>query len=91
MPPMEINSGFENSHSNIQIEKDKLPPLADRITEFEKQLIEKELRRNNGNISMVLESLQIPRQTLRNKMQKYNLNRKNFCNPFSKNQVLTVF
>ncbi len=78
MPPMEINSGFENSHSNIQIEKDKLPPLADRITEFEKQLIEKELRRNNGNISMVLESLQIPRQTLRNKMQKYNLNRKNF-------------
>ncbi len=78
MPPMEINSGFENSHSNIQIEKDKLPPLADRITEFEKQLIEEELRRNNGNISMVLESLQIPRQTLRNKMQKYNLNRKNF-------------
>jgi len=52
--------------------------LHERVFEFEKKMIENELIRNKGNIKKTLSSLKIPRQTLRDKMQKYALKRKSF-------------
>ena len=49
-----------------------------RMMDFEKELIKNELIYNKGSIKKTLESLEIPRQTLREKMIKYNLDRKNY-------------
>ena len=49
-----------------------------RMMCFEKELIKNELIYNKGSIKKTLESLEMPRQTLREKMIKYNLDRKNY-------------
>ena len=49
-----------------------------RMMDFEKELIKNELIYNKGSIKKTLESLEIPRQTLREKMIKYNLERKDY-------------
>jgi len=52
--------------------------LHERVLEFEKKTIESELTRHKGNIKKTLVALKIPRQTLRDKMNKYELDRKSF-------------
>ncbi len=52
--------------------------LGDKVDGYEKGLIEQALKRHNGNISKVLEELDIPRRTLNAKMQKYGVSRKTF-------------
>jgi two-component system, NtrC family, C4-dicarboxylate transport response regulator DctD len=52
--------------------------LHERVFEFEKKLIENELIRNKGNIKKTLSALKVPRQTLRDKMRKFELHRKSF-------------
>ena len=52
--------------------------LVDRVSEFEKNIIENELIRNKGSINKTLDRLKIPRQTLRDKMQKFGFHRENY-------------
>ena len=52
--------------------------LHERVVEFEKKMIENELTRHKGNIKKTLAALKIPRQTLRDKMNKFDLQRKSF-------------
>lgn len=52
--------------------------LADRVSEFEKNMIENELIRNKGSINKTLDALKIPRQTLRDKMRKFGFHRENY-------------
>ena len=52
--------------------------LHERVFEFEKKLIENELIRHKGNIKKTLSALKVPRQTLRDKMLKFGLQRKSY-------------
>lgn len=57
---------------------EKVGAYAQKMFDFEKELIKKELKCNKGNIKNILEALQIPRQTLRDKMKKHGLRRIDF-------------
>ncbi|MEZ5537116.1 MAG: sigma-54 dependent transcriptional regulator [Thiolinea sp.] len=52
--------------------------LSDQVACFEKSLIEQALNRRKGNIKQVMESLNIPRKTLSDKMKKYGLERQRY-------------
>jgi two-component system C4-dicarboxylate transport response regulator DctD len=52
--------------------------LSDQVACFEKALIEQALNRRKGNIKQVMESLNIPRKTLSDKMRKYGLERQRY-------------
>ena len=52
--------------------------LADQVASFEKALLEQALNRYKGNIKAVMETLDIPRKTLSDKMRKYGLERGQF-------------
>ena len=52
--------------------------LADQVACYEKALIEQALNRHSGNIKLVMETLDIPRKTLADKMKKYGLERGQF-------------
>ena len=47
--------------------------LADQVNQFERALIEMELRKQRGNVSLACEALGLPKQTLYHKMQKFQL------------------
>lgn len=53
--------------------KNEYRPLDESVAQFEKQLIKKVLCETNGNCSKAAKMLKIPRQTLFNKIKKYNL------------------
>jgi len=48
------------------------------VDDYEKTIIEKALKKHSGDISLVLEELDLPRRTLNAKMNKYGIERKNF-------------
>ncbi|MFS4439027.1 sigma-54-dependent transcriptional regulator [Paracoccaceae bacterium GXU_MW_L88] len=52
--------------------------LKEHVDAFEKTLIENTLRRHNGSVAAVMEELSLPRRTLNEKMQRYNINRSDF-------------
>jgi DNA-binding NtrC family response regulator len=43
------------------------------VTQFEKQFIQKSLKLNDGNITRTSEAIGLHRNTLSNKIQRYNL------------------
>jgi arginine utilization regulatory protein len=51
----------------------ELKPLKTVISEVEKDLIEKALKKSGGNITRASEILDVPRQTLQYKIGKYGL------------------
>ncbi|WP_159738276.1 sigma-54-dependent transcriptional regulator [Vibrio atypicus] len=53
-------------------------PLALQVAEFEKAIIEQALANHSGKINETLESLQIARKTLYDKMQKYGLDKDSY-------------
>ncbi len=53
-----------------------LPNLKDAVKEFEKNLIEKALEKANGNYAEAARKLEVPRQTLHNKIKKYKIKKK---------------
>lgn len=53
-------------------------PLADQMNEFEKNVIAGALTRSEGNISDVMQLLDIPRRTLNEKMLRYGLIKDDF-------------
>jgi two-component system, NtrC family, C4-dicarboxylate transport response regulator DctD len=52
--------------------------LAQRVSGFEKALIESTLKHHKGNIKKTQEALSIPRPTLNDKLKKYGLKRNDF-------------
>ncbi len=54
--------------------------LADQVAEFEKSVIEQALNECGGSIKDTMESLNLPRKTLYDKMQKYQLDKENYKN-----------
>ena len=52
--------------------------LADRVSHFEKSLIEATLAAHGGNIQTVLDTLGLPRKTLYDKLKRYGLVRRDF-------------
>ena len=56
----------------------KPPCLADQVEAFEKCVIANELERQKGNIKATFESLNLPRKTLYDKMQRYKLDRHDY-------------
>jgi two-component system, NtrC family, C4-dicarboxylate transport response regulator DctD len=63
---------------NPQIFSNNDVGLTDTLAQIEKNIIENELTKHTGSIKKTCEALKIPRQTLRDKMQRYNLQRKNY-------------
>jgi two-component system C4-dicarboxylate transport response regulator DctD len=51
----------------------QVAPLAEQVRQFERALIEAELRKQHGNVTPICEVLGLPKQTLYHKMQKYQL------------------
>jgi len=56
----------------------KPPCLADQVGPFEKCAIANELERQKGNIKATVESLNLLRKTLYDKMRRYKLNRHDY-------------
>lgn len=54
--------------------------LSDHVQQFERQLIIQSLRKHNANVLEVTEELKLPRRTLNNKMQQYQIKRKDYLN-----------
>jgi two-component system C4-dicarboxylate transport response regulator DctD len=50
-----------------------IPNLGNRVEAFERNLIDTELRRHNGNVTVTAEALQLPVKTLYHKLNKYNI------------------
>ncbi|MEZ9590254.1 sigma-54-dependent transcriptional regulator [Vibrio breoganii] len=65
---------LENSSPN---EKSDLS-LAEQVAEFEKYTLEQALTDNHGSIKQTMETLQLARKTLYDKMQRYQLDKDNF-------------
>ncbi|ANO34387.1 C4-dicarboxylate ABC transporter [Vibrio breoganii] len=65
---------LENSSAN---EKSDLS-LAEQVAEFEKYTLEQALTDNHGSIKQTMETLQLARKTLYDKMQRYQLDKDNF-------------
>lgn len=51
----------------------ELPPLKKAISQYEKKLVIKALERSNGNCAEAARLLKVPRQTLHNKIKKYDI------------------
>jgi len=56
-------------------EADHGQTLEEQMNHFEKNLIEKQLKQNNGNVSKTAKELNIKRQSLQYRMKKYELDR----------------
>ncbi len=67
-----------NSIPSPEIELDGAGSLKEKLTQFERDLLVKELANQNGHIAKTHLALGIPRQTLCSKMKKFNLKRKDF-------------
>ncbi|NJD08705.1 MAG: sigma-54-dependent Fis family transcriptional regulator [Methylococcaceae bacterium] len=52
--------------------------LETRVAAFERCLIERELAHNRGNLKATMESLDLPRKTLTDKMRRHGLSRDNY-------------
>lgn len=51
----------------------ELPPLKEAISQYEKKLVVKALERSDGNCAEAARLLKVPRQTLHNKIKKYDI------------------
>ncbi|WP_114765795.1 sigma-54-dependent transcriptional regulator [Vibrio rhodolitus] len=61
-----------------QDEQQSATPLAEQVAEFEKMVIEQALSSNEGRINETMQQLQVARKTLYDKMQKYELDKRDF-------------
>jgi two-component system C4-dicarboxylate transport response regulator DctD len=52
--------------------------LAEKVNEYEKNLIAQELARTNGSVKQTYLTLGVPRKTFYDKMNKHGLKRKDF-------------
>lgn len=75
LPSNVINYFFTDEEYEVQAENEEnIPLLNEAITSYEILLIKKALEKVNGNYSKAAKMLGLPRQTLYNKIKKYNIN-----------------
>lgn len=60
--------------NQINRENTQLPPLNYAMESYEKELIQRAIEQVNGNYAKAARLLGVPRQTLHNKIRKYNIN-----------------
>jgi two-component system C4-dicarboxylate transport response regulator DctD len=65
--------GIPGSEDSVLQQSMQTAPLAEQVRNFERALIEVELRKHHGNVNPICEALGLPKQTLYHKMQKYQL------------------
>jgi two-component system C4-dicarboxylate transport response regulator DctD len=65
--------GVPGSEDSVLQQSIQVAPLAEQVRNFERALIEVELRKHHGNVNPICEALGLPKQTLYHKMQKYQL------------------
>ena len=77
---LNITEATHPPDSNFQVTNDSSEGLSfkEQIASFEKNVIEKELARQKGDLKKTQEALGIPKQTLYDKMKTFELNRKNY-------------
>ena len=71
-------SGFELADEIGMMKQCEPMALPEQVEIFERSLIEQALAASGGSIKGVMERLGLPRKTLYDKMQKYNLNKTEF-------------
>ena len=69
---------FANTENNNGSELSPDLSLAEKVCFYEQSLIEEALERHQGSIKETMNTLQIARKTLYDKMSKYGLNRDMF-------------
>lgn len=67
---VEVNDFSEKEKNLID---NKIEPLKDVIIKTEMKMICKALNKSNGNVALAARILELPRQTLKNKINKYNI------------------
>lgn len=60
------------------VEQEACSSLADQVASFEKSVIEQALNDNEGSIKLTMELLNVPRKTLYDKMQRYQIDKDDF-------------
>jgi two-component system C4-dicarboxylate transport response regulator DctD len=65
--------GVPGSEDSVLQQSMQVAPLAEQVRNFERALIEVELRKHHGNVNPICEALGLPKQTLYHKLQKYQL------------------
>jgi len=73
-----VDLAFSVSHTQPKGELSPDLNLSEKVAFYEQSLIEEALERNHGSIKNTMDTLQIARKTLYDKMSKYNLNRDMF-------------
>ncbi|WP_426416015.1 sigma-54-dependent transcriptional regulator [Aestuariirhabdus sp. LZHN29] len=71
---------LEQKTSTFEHPRDQHSPrsLAQKVNQYESNLIQQSLTKHLGNIALVMQELDLPRRTLNQKMQKYEINRIDF-------------
>ncbi len=72
----EVNKDVEEKIDKIKLSPEEILPLNQVVEEIERELIVEALRETEGNKSAAARLLQIPRQTLNNKISKYEIKEK---------------
>lgn len=72
IPSHILNYQPKNKVIDITTEED-LPPLKEALAEYERSLVIKALSQANGNCAKAARILHVPRQTLHNKIKKYDI------------------
>lgn len=70
--PIMLKEHFQRNENHLPISESSLS-FRDRVEEYEKSLIKDALARTEGNIQQAAKFLEVPRQTLQYKLQKYHL------------------
>ena len=79
-----VNADFQQqSPMHVPLSADlrnslQVRPLAEKVANYEEQLIRLSLEKNNGNIKNTLLELDLPRRTLNQKMIRYGVNRNQY-------------
>lgn len=77
--PSNLRGNFHSSFENNPIEDSgyekvpELPPLKTALERYERELIQRAIEQSNGNYSKAARILSVPRQTLHNKIKKFNI------------------
>ncbi|WLR52698.1 sigma 54-interacting transcriptional regulator [Bacillus tianshenii] len=61
------------SYHNLQTEEEEEMTLKTAVEQLEKEMIQKAILQTKGNVSKAAKALEIPRQTLQNKLKMYNI------------------
>lgn len=71
-----MSSTYKDKNELYSFIESGIPPLNEAVSKYEKDLIIRALEHSNGNYTKAAKLLKVPKQTLSNKVKKYQINRK---------------